>query len=397
MPGMDGFEAVKAIKENPATATIPILMYTSKGGDLYLGQARALGAVGILPKTVAPAELFNTLLRLGLVEERRSDSEPEADQNADEVASERKEDLPRRPHPPAQPFLEPGMARTNSHLDAGQLDDHVRKLLEEQRVELRKDLLLSMESVARQTASKLNREVEEQLQQLNVEPVQRSQWPILTLILALLLLISLAWNWSLQHSPPADSTATVVAPPAPGQARAEDAEQKLELQLEHARQQLQYSQENLGWSINQSLQYAYDEIALDNQRVDIIEALLQRMANSGFSGKITLATHVGEFCLLGSLEEGFRWPPPELPVDQCEFIGNPVQPADLPAAHQSLRFANFYSSTPLLTEGGITLEVIALPREEALHDYPEKSDTTTARSWNEAASRNNRVLVSIEP
>ena len=29
MPGMDGFEALRAIKDNPATATIPIMMYTS--------------------------------------------------------------------------------------------------------------------------------------------------------------------------------------------------------------------------------------------------------------------------------------------------------------------------------------------------------------------------------
>ena len=52
MPGMDGLEAVKHIKANPKTVTIPVMMYTSKEGDLYLGEARALGAVGILPKTV---------------------------------------------------------------------------------------------------------------------------------------------------------------------------------------------------------------------------------------------------------------------------------------------------------------------------------------------------------
>ena len=45
MPGMDGFEAVTAIKNNPDTATIPIMMYTSQQGELYVGQARALGAV----------------------------------------------------------------------------------------------------------------------------------------------------------------------------------------------------------------------------------------------------------------------------------------------------------------------------------------------------------------
>src|SRR3954468_3201980 len=52
MPGMDGFQAVQVIKSNPQTATIPVVMYTSQEGELYASQARALGAVGVLPKTV---------------------------------------------------------------------------------------------------------------------------------------------------------------------------------------------------------------------------------------------------------------------------------------------------------------------------------------------------------
>ena len=69
MPGMDGFEAIKRIKDNSATAAIPIMMYTTRGGDVYLNQARALGAVGIVPKTISPADLNESLLKLGLIEE----------------------------------------------------------------------------------------------------------------------------------------------------------------------------------------------------------------------------------------------------------------------------------------------------------------------------------------
>src|SRR5580700_9630153 len=57
MPGMDGLQAVKAIKSNPQTATIPIMMYTSQEGELYVGQARALGAMGVLPKQVRPVDV----------------------------------------------------------------------------------------------------------------------------------------------------------------------------------------------------------------------------------------------------------------------------------------------------------------------------------------------------
>jgi CheY-like chemotaxis protein len=61
MPGMDGFDAVKAIKRQPRLAAIPIVMYTSKGGEMYIGQARALGAVGVLQKPAAEHDVMELL------------------------------------------------------------------------------------------------------------------------------------------------------------------------------------------------------------------------------------------------------------------------------------------------------------------------------------------------
>src|SRR5687768_2899785 len=79
MPGMDGFQAVQTIKNNPRTAAIPILMYTSQEGDLYLGQARALGAEGVLPKQIKQADVTRMLFQLRLVSDRR-ERERERDQ-----------------------------------------------------------------------------------------------------------------------------------------------------------------------------------------------------------------------------------------------------------------------------------------------------------------------------
>jgi CheY-like chemotaxis protein len=72
MPGMDGFQAVQSIKNNPRTAAIPILMYTSQEGDLYLGQARALGAEGVLPKQIKQSDVTKMLFALQLVSDRRT-------------------------------------------------------------------------------------------------------------------------------------------------------------------------------------------------------------------------------------------------------------------------------------------------------------------------------------
>ncbi len=71
MPGMDGFQAVQTIKNNPRTSAIPILMYTSQEGDLYLGQARALGAEGVLPKQIKQSDVTRMLYQLHLVADRR--------------------------------------------------------------------------------------------------------------------------------------------------------------------------------------------------------------------------------------------------------------------------------------------------------------------------------------
>jgi CheY-like chemotaxis protein len=64
MPGMDGFQAVKAIKSHSNTANIPIVMYTSTQGKVYFGQARALGAADVMSKPASAEELAAMLARL---------------------------------------------------------------------------------------------------------------------------------------------------------------------------------------------------------------------------------------------------------------------------------------------------------------------------------------------
>lgn len=64
MPGMDGFEATKAIKSNPETRNIPIIMCTSKEGSDYGEQALAIGAHAILPKPAPSATLLAILSQL---------------------------------------------------------------------------------------------------------------------------------------------------------------------------------------------------------------------------------------------------------------------------------------------------------------------------------------------
>lgn len=61
MPGMDGFEAARAIKGRPDRSAIPIIMCTSKEDDDYGQQARANGAYDILTKPATPSALNQVL------------------------------------------------------------------------------------------------------------------------------------------------------------------------------------------------------------------------------------------------------------------------------------------------------------------------------------------------
>ena len=92
MPGMDGFTATRAIKRDPATAHIPVVMCTSNDREEHVQEARRLGTVGILPKpptTEKLAEILDALDRemeraAGATESGESDgsSQPQAIETA---------------------------------------------------------------------------------------------------------------------------------------------------------------------------------------------------------------------------------------------------------------------------------------------------------------------------
>jgi len=61
MPGMDGFEVCKRIKENPATASIPLIFLSGESGNEVRKRGEELGAFGYLTKPVNPESLSSTI------------------------------------------------------------------------------------------------------------------------------------------------------------------------------------------------------------------------------------------------------------------------------------------------------------------------------------------------
>ncbi len=71
MPRVTGFEAVARLRENPATAHIPVVLVTSRAqaGDLQRG--RELGVDAYLTKPFEPARLVDVVTRLAMLGRER--------------------------------------------------------------------------------------------------------------------------------------------------------------------------------------------------------------------------------------------------------------------------------------------------------------------------------------
>lgn len=57
MPGMDGPSTLAALRQNPATASIPVIFLTAKAMKTEIDQLKALGALGVLTKPFNPKTL----------------------------------------------------------------------------------------------------------------------------------------------------------------------------------------------------------------------------------------------------------------------------------------------------------------------------------------------------
>ena len=61
MPEMDGFEALRQLKADPVTASIPVVMMSAQSQDAAIIHGMEAGAIHYLPKPVKPAELLQVL------------------------------------------------------------------------------------------------------------------------------------------------------------------------------------------------------------------------------------------------------------------------------------------------------------------------------------------------
>lgn len=384
MPGMDGFEAVAAIKNNPDTATIPIMMYTSQEGELYVGQARALGAVGVLPKKVAPVEVSKVLRSLRVI--------------GDEVERRRARDASES----ADSGEYPGIEKLDKALKV-----LIQDLFDQQRAVLRRDLLDSYEAIASRVADEIRpvpADVDDEPEPGDPERSERlSRLNIAVVFLSILVMVfaTLYWlrekDWqSLQlenatlRNVVEERDRLVSAETYGNSASGDDVHASIGAALAAAVAAIE-------WGANQSATYEFDELPFGERRLDAMEEVSAKLLEVGFTGVVRLESHVGDFCMIEVATGTYELAPPEIDVRQCDVIGFEAGEAIELGFRQSVAFANFVNTARARTRGAIGFEIVSLGNSDPKYPYPDSLAGISAGRWNEYSEINNRVAVSIFP
>ncbi len=393
MPGMDGFQAVQAIKNDPRTATIPILMYTSQEGELYLSQARALGALGVLPKQTKPADVSKALFQLHLLPERRTQ-----DSSATTIIAPSATAAP-VPAAAAAPPMSVMAERQELRVLPADVRALVESLLQEQSVELRRFVVENLESNADRIVGDLRLLLRDETPAASREPSGASRLALVLGGLAAVLAIGVGVLWY----------------------RALDQQRQLQQQLTGVQTELQQASAHMqtlaaaplvapaaaGAVLPEAATIAADtviepvpfgEAPLSGARVERVQALLERLAAQNFQGVVQLRSFPGRFCVAAGGTDGVASAPAsaETPYARCDSVGNPLDSATA-AQRESVAFANMVAAQRARAGNAFEVQIGSGSAEEVQQAYPAVTDALTAGEWNRAAAANNRLEVHWSP
>lgn len=433
MPGMDGFEAVKHIKSNSKTAVIPIMMYTSRGGDVYLSQAKALGAVGVIPKTISPVGLKESLFKLGLVKDRRVSTSARLEPGREERRKPQdiekdaklaiiKAETQRLQNSSSQTVTSKPVSQDSKKVDKKENQqieesllrkqyehdsyiEDLRKMMDDQTIELHKSMWLGIETVSHEIFNRLNGELQEKMNNMQSAGQgtagenssvtgSKISWPFL--IVSTVLLASLILNVTLLSNTHRHEDTVVASDDNPDTAVNIEVNQDY-VELKDNNDGQYTKEEFVIWAQDRQIEYPFDELALNENRLPSVEELIQKAVDANYTGNIILQTHVGKFCLSRGQSGNYNLAEDDLPVTQCEYIGNYMQPYDVSTTHQSLDFANYLSDLGSLNAKGIEIKVSNISRSVELSKYPIQNPKTSVAEWNLAAQLNNRITIKLEP
>jgi CheY-like chemotaxis protein len=398
MPGMDGFEAVRALKSNPRTQSIPVMMYSSQDGPEYLRQALTSGAVGVLPKTLTQTDVSRALYQLHLLPDRReaSDALPRVEQRG---AYQRDTHIESAANAPArQQQTSPSPPTQDVHAAVSSMlktyDTDLRHALHNEFAALTQRLLESQRDAQfsdkpAPTSIPHTADASMPWTASASAPPRRGMWGLVSA--AAIAVIVLAW---LAYDGRAKQLQLKQVNTQLNAALLEQQRQIDALRSELLQQSAdKIADVNAG---NEIVSVPYGEAPLASARILAVRDRIIALQTSGFKGTVQITRYVGDFCLSGSAVTGFALANAAMSMRRCDLIGNPFEDGLSEGAHQSNEFINMLA---MITRNGVEppqVRIVAGGRKPA-SAYPVESESITAGEWNKIAAANNRIEISLLP
>ncbi len=432
MEGMDGLEALKILKANPSTSTIPVIMYTSKQDGVYAGHAHALGALDIISKEIMhPSTVESSLAKLGILPKPKYDLDLPEEQHKDNTLSSNDSrysgETIKTPVTQTQSFeittLSDSENLSPSNPDKSQraaqdqdgkahpdeIKTQVAKLFELHIADVRTQISKNSKFMLRKLIGEIKRSAQHEKESTDgqtesISETHTEQTRSLTSssnILLFLIFIGLIFI-AIQQSRTQSNLNKLEEKFASLPTVSERNNTNIDEVFSNLRGSSADEPSLLGvasilsWAMNTNLNFDYHSQALTEEQVMVLQNLVYQLNSLGFNGIIALNIHLGNFCLERKDQNDWQLAKGNLPVTECLFSNSISQSLTIDdfITHS---YVQFEQTTAPIRNGLIEILISISEIEDSLFPYPNQDSTITAKEWNQIAQKNNRLSISIEP
>lgn len=421
MPGMDGFRALQIIKSHPETAMIPVIMYTSKSGDVYTGQARALGALDVVSKdTINAADLSKVMEAIHIY---RKDAEvssmpAEAIESKDFItAANSVSESSGHENNIDEPQIERRALNRASMEQARNLElrmSHLEHTLEDSRRFITSRVVRELHGLRENLKQELTNALVHQphtapsLPPTPIEPPEAprpQRWPTISLILIMIALgviatyliqmIDLLKQSSSEQAllseqvQMLDEKQTVAMNAA---AKSTPTEVTDIIKTTDNRYTDDIFLADLSWAFNQAGEIAFHQNNIDPKALINLHEFLRRLIDKGFTGTAVVRISIGNFCSSIDNYGVAQLPPSTATLSNC-MLSSEIYGLERVATQYQEDIETALYSLRRNTNNAINIRIETHINTSA---YPERLPSVSINEWNDIAQANNRLDITLE-
>lgn len=423
MPGMDGFRALQIIKSHPETAMIPVIMYTSKSGDVYTGQARALGALDVIHKdTINSADLSKVMGGIHIYTRKTQEEAASQPQASIEADSEIQPQLDISELPAAD--ILPALSRSDANANDNSRRIELRiSQLEHAIDDSRRVITARLVREIQKLRHNISHEISEQMPRMaptasantipeNDEPLTPEPTPsrhdnllVFIVLIFVLLLGALMFN---SFSKLDQRLSALSEQQAEQRRHMEMVSKTLEATQDSLRTQLSLLSQatpatasyvvksamlnDMVRAFNQDAVIPFNPGIVDTASIRRLNDFIYRIGERGFKGAVWVNLSAGDFCVQTNTSGQIQLPDPDALMSDCTLLSELFRIENL--VDQAMEEIN-NSVSQINSVGRGDINVIVSRQDSQPMNYPARQPQTPAQDWNKIAQNNSRLSVEL--